>query len=111
MTSSFPTTIKAEMRKKFEEKFANPDKFSSQGQFNPELQGKLYQEFESFLDSLIDQTLERVRELIENADEVDTIETASGIKAQLDSSLHLVEKGQLLSLLPTQSVTDTSKQP
>lgn len=63
MTQQSRETVK----KEFEEKFANPDKLSSRGQFRPELQDRLYQEFESFIDSIIStvekETMEEVEKL------------------------------------------------
>lgn len=47
--------------KDFEEKFSNPDKFSSSNQFNPNLAGKLYQEFQSFLSSALDKVADEAR--------------------------------------------------
>ncbi len=44
--------------KEFDSYFLNPDRLSSRGQFKPELQGKLYQEFKKYVRTVRQQAVE-----------------------------------------------------
>jgi len=112
MTStSLLTTLKQEARKKFEEEFTKWGDLSK-----PELMEILL----PLLDSLIDQTLERVvkdcREISDAAIlrmQIMGVELAG--RQQDDEAVKIINdiRGKyegLFSLLPTQSITDTSKQ-
>ena len=52
----------SEVLASYDEKFLNPDKFSSVGQFRPELAGKLPQEFKAFLISTLEDQAKAILE-------------------------------------------------
>ena len=56
-----------DIKKEFEEKFANENKMDSSSQFKKELQGRLYQEFEAFIEQAYQSGRESMREDINNA--------------------------------------------
>lgn len=55
-------TDREALEQRFNDKFANPDRLSSTSQFNPELAGRLYQEFLTFLESETTQAYAKGRE-------------------------------------------------